>query len=138
MKNLISSEDENSETENTILSLDKVVASRKKPDLATLNDATKSITSEPLTIEEQREHTRTWLATRLFNILTISLIGTGVYIFVDSLVPQQISQERSNMHREIITLIWTSQVTLMGSALGFYFGSERNGSSNSKKTDADV
>jgi hypothetical protein len=53
-------------------------------------------------------------------------------IFLDLLVPRQVSQERSNMHRELITIIWTSQVTLVGSALGFYFGSERD-SNNSKK-----
>jgi hypothetical protein len=30
------------------------------------------------------------------------------------------------MHRELITIVWTSQVTLVSGAIGFYFASERS------------
>lgn len=134
-----SNEGQSKEAGNKILSLDELIENRGKlQNFDSLTKATQKISSSLVPIDQQRENTRALLATRLFSILIISLVGTGFYIFVDLLMPKQISQERSNMHREIITLIWTSQVTLMGSALGFYFGSERNGSSNSKKTDADV
>ncbi|MEH2201899.1 hypothetical protein [Nostoc sp.] len=77
-------------------------------------------------IEQQRESARTSLSESLLLLLTASLFGIGIYIFVDILAPKQVSKERSDMHRELITLIWTSQVTLVGSALGFYFGGEQN------------
>ncbi|MEH1884789.1 hypothetical protein [Nostoc sp.] len=77
-------------------------------------------------IEQQRESARTGLSQSLLLLLTASLLGIGIYIFLDLLVPKQVSKERSDMHRELITLIWTSQVTLVGSALGFYFGGEQN------------
>lgn len=35
---------------------------------------------------------------------------------------QEERKEQRTSHRELITLVWTSLVTLSGSALGFYFG----------------
>ena len=77
-------------------------------------------------IEQQRERARTYLSIGLLILLTASLIGTAVYIIADVRNPKELSQERRNMHRELITIIWTSQVTLAGSALGFYFGSQKD------------
>jgi hypothetical protein len=138
------SEGEGENTENQPISLDKFVQIRDKTGASSLGRSAKPQRSEvtildpgiqetQVGIEVQRERARTRLSVGLLGLLTASLVGTGVYIFLDLLVPRQISQERSNMHRELITIIWTSQVTLVGSALGFYFGSERDGSSNSKK-----
>ena len=76
-------------------------------------------------IEQQRERARTFLSAGLLILLTTSLLGTVVYIIVDVRNPKELSQERRNMHRELITILWTSQVTLAGSALGFYFGSQK-------------
>jgi hypothetical protein len=66
------------------------------------------------------------LSAGLLSLLTASLIGTAVYIVADVRNPKELSQERRNMHRELITILWTSQVTLAGSALGFYFGSQKD------------
>jgi hypothetical protein len=77
-------------------------------------------------IEQQRERARTFLSVGLLSLLTASLIGTAVYIIADVRNPKELSQERRNMHRELITILWTSQVTLAGSALGFYFGSQKD------------
>jgi hypothetical protein len=77
-------------------------------------------------IEQQRERARTYLSIGLLILLTASLIGTAVYIIADVRNPKELSQERRNMHRELITILWTSQVTLAGSALGFYFGSQKD------------
>ena len=95
--------------------------------------AASGIEETQVNVEVQRERARTRLSVGLLGLLTASLVGTGVYIFVDLLVPRNVSEQRSNTHRELITIIWTSQVTLVGSALGFYFGSERDSSNNSKK-----
>jgi hypothetical protein len=130
-------------TENQPISLDKFVQVRDKTGASSLGKSAKPQKSEAtildpgiqetqVGVEVQRERARTRLSVGLLGLLTASLAGTGAYIFLDLLVPRQISQERSNMHRELITIIWTSQVTLVGSALGFYFGSERD-SNNSKK-----
>ena len=76
-------------------------------------------------VEQQRETARTALSIGLLTLLTASLLGTDVYIVADVRNPKELSQERRNMHRELITILWTSQVTLAGSALGFYFGSQK-------------
>jgi hypothetical protein len=47
-----------------------------------------------------------------------TLIGIGVYIFF--------SLDDAMTKRELITLIWTSEVTLVSGALGFYFGRGSN------------
>ncbi len=65
-----------------------------------------------------QEQTRGWLAAALLVGLGITLVGIGVYIF--SL------QEEASIKRELITLVWTSEMTLVSSALGFYFGSKGN------------
>lgn len=77
-------------------------------------------------IEQQRERARNFLSAGLLILLTASLLGTVVYTIVDVRNPKELSQERRNMHRELITILWTSQVTLAGSALGFYFGSQKD------------
>jgi hypothetical protein len=75
--------------------------------------------SSPLAdnIPASQERTRSWLALGLLALLTISLIGIAVYVALN----------RDDVtNRELITLIWTSEVTLASSALGFYFGSKGN------------
>ncbi len=68
-------------------------------------------------IPASQERTRSWLALGLLALLTISLIGIAVYIAIN---------KDDVTNRELITLIWTSEVTLARSALGFYFGSKGN------------
>ena len=77
-------------------------------------------------VEQQRERTRTGLAVSLLTLLTLSVVGVSAYIVGDLWNPKELSQERRNMHRELMTILWTSQVTLAGSALGFYCGSQKD------------
>ena len=125
------------------LSLDEFVRTRDRVEASSLGKSstlqkTEATVLDPgiqetqVDVEVQRERARTRLSGGLLGLLTASLVGTGAYIFLDLLIPRQVSQERSNMHRELITIIWTSQVTLVGSALGFYFGSERDSNSSKK------
>jgi hypothetical protein len=68
-------------------------------------------------IPASQEKTRAKLAMGLLHLLGGSLIGIAVYIALN---------KDDVTNRELITLIWTSLVTLAGSALGFYFGSKGN------------
>ncbi len=128
MSNIDSSDaSEQSKTVSSIespLSLDDFA----KGSVEKIKDADKtevSVREKRISVEERRETARTFLSVGLLSLLTASLIGTAVYIVADVRNPKELSQERRNMHRELITILWTSQVTLAGSALGFYFGSQK-------------
>ncbi|NJM27580.1 MAG: hypothetical protein HC856_03865 [Pseudanabaena sp. RU_4_16] len=68
-------------------------------------------------IPASQEKTRARLAMGLLFLLGGSLIGIAIYVAFNR-------DDATN--RELITLIWTSEVTLASSALGFYFGSKGN------------
>jgi hypothetical protein len=76
------------------------------------------------TIDEQREDTRR----RLAELLVYSYIGTIVLTLL--LVAGDRfafywygkSPPTNDQSKDLITLIWTTQTTLVGTALGFYFG----------------
>jgi hypothetical protein len=128
MSNIDSSDaSEQSKTVSSIespLSLDDFA----KGSVEKIKDADKTevrVREKRISVEERRETARTFLSVGLLSLLTASLIGTAVYIVADVRNPKELSQERRNMHRELITILWTSQVTLAGSALGFYFGSQK-------------
>ncbi len=69
-------------------------------------------------ILKKQEEVRGRLALYLLIGLGGTLIGIGVYIFF--------SLDDAMTKRELITLIWTSEVTLVSGALGFYFGRGSN------------
>lgn len=54
-------------------------------------------------------------------ILLLGVVGTilGTFLYINK--SEKNVQETS---KDLITLMWTSQVTLLGSALGFYFGTK--------------
>lgn len=125
------------QTETTPPSLDEIIRSRERAgrSTGTSKPSTRkpsSVVETTVSVEVQRERTRTWLAGGLLGLLSLSLLGSGVYIFADLLFIRNSDQQRADMHRELITIIWTSQVTLVSGALGYYFGSEPNKSGNSE------
>jgi hypothetical protein len=63
------------------------------------------------------ERTRTWLAITLIVGLEVTFGAIGIFIYLT---------EDQAIKRELITLVLTSEVTLVSSALGFYFGSKGN------------
>ena len=98
-------------------------------------------------VQRRREWTRVLLAGGLMLYLGASIVAVVVYVCFDrsdrvqfdALLKSKETQEllkdekfrefiqderkeQRTLHRELITLLWTSQVTLVGSALGFYFG----------------
>ncbi|MUL39318.1 hypothetical protein [Gloeocapsopsis dulcis] len=68
-------------------------------------------------IVESQERTRANLATWLLISLGATLFGVSLFV---AFAP---ANEKTENDRQLITLIWTSEVTLVSSALGFYFGS---------------
>ena len=80
-------------------------------------------------IPRQQEQTRGWLAKTLVKTLIGTVAATFVVILVDkALVAFEKNTENQGL-REIITLIWTSETALIGTALGFYFGSQNSDNS---------
>ena len=71
-------------------------------------------------LKEQREDTRDWLAKGLL----CSLIGSYITSLIIIGVPQLRPQDEEQSIKDYLTLIITSQTTLVGTALGFYFGSK--------------
>ncbi len=63
-----------------------------------------------------QEKTRSYLAYVLLGLLALNLLGIAVYLGLGGATPES--------KRELITLVWTSLVTLVSGALGFYFGSK--------------
>jgi hypothetical protein len=67
--------------------------------------------------------------TRLSMLLVSGLIGTIFFIFVIVIMDKvafwgnKDAKEQSQSAKELITLVLTTQTTLIGTALGFYFGS---------------
>ncbi len=62
-----------------------------------------------------QERTRTWLAITLVVGLEVTFAAIGIFIYF---------AQDDSIKRELITLVLTSEVTLVSSALGFYFGSK--------------
>ncbi|NDJ24790.1 hypothetical protein GS682_24730 [Nostoc sp. B(2019)] len=109
--------------------------------------------------ERWRESTRTFLSLALFLSICLTQILVLAFVSAPLLLPFVVPSEKSKEQnedknvvklgdsafiyvvkneeegkasKELITLIWTSQVTLIGSALGFYFAANRD--NNSSKT----
>jgi len=86
-------------------------------------------------IPQQQEQTRSQLATFLIKIfagtlglslaLVISLVVLSITIDKDK---SENFDKTTALVKDLITLVVTSQIGLIGSALGFYFGSRNNDS----------
>jgi len=77
-----------------------------------------AIEASKFEILKKQEEVRGRLAIYLLIGLGVTLLGIGAYIFC--------SLDDPMTKRELITLIWTSEVTLVSGALGFYFGRGSN------------
>ena len=93
------------------------------------------------TIAERQEETRGDLAKGLIGILRLTIIFFFLLIVADRIVSASIFsasgqkyEYNSSESKEITTLILTSLTGLVGTALGFYFGS-RNSFTDSRRDD---
>ncbi len=78
---------------------------------------------------QQREQTRGWLAKMLVGTLILTIVLT--FIFVGTEVVLEVSgKDVDNQDlRELLTLILQLETTLIGTVLGFYFGSKNSNNS---------
>jgi hypothetical protein len=91
------------------------------------------LSSENFDIKKSREKTRSDLATILVTILSQTILASfflilvllGISIYVDDKKTASF-EKTSALAKELITVIFTAQIGLVGTALGFYFGSQSN------------
>ncbi len=84
----------------------------------TIKPITGNINETNAKIKISQESTRSILAYILFSIYSITIfLVLSILIFTDKIKPES--------RKEIIILILTSQSTIIGSALGFYFAKEK-------------
>ena len=119
-------------SERALPSLDEFLQNKSSSQGQSISIPKISVSETPVKVDVQRERTRTYLAGGLLALLGISLFGIGLYIILDTIFPRDASQEKKAMHRELITIVWTSQVTLVSGTLGFYFASERANNNSDK------
>ena len=86
-----------------------------------------------LNLEERQEETRSKLARFLIYILAGTLVGSFLLIIlviisavVLNLQDKPVLESNSLLAKDLITFIITAQTGLIGTALGFYFGSGTN------------
>lgn len=84
------------------------------------------------TLAERQETTRSQLATFLIKILAGTLIASFSLIIILIVMSHFIDQNQvesfnktSSLVKDLITFILTAQTGLIGTALGFYFGSHK-------------
>lgn len=78
-------------------------------------------------LPHKQEETRSKLAAKLVNLSIGTVIGVFALIAYDKYLVANDKKTDSQASKELITLIWTSQVALVGTALGFYFGNQKAG-----------
>jgi len=83
------------------------------------------ITEKKFNIQQSQEFTRSVLAGFLMFLLGASIFGVGAYIWSIKDTKDSNTEALKNS-RELITLLWTSQVTLTSGALAYYFASNKN------------
>lgn len=84
-------------------------------------------------LEEKQEETRSKLATFLIKMLATTLVSSFLLVvililstsFMDEKKAEFI-EKKSTLVKDLVTFIITAQTGLIGTALGFYFGSKSN------------
>lgn len=74
---------------------------------------------------ERQEFSRRIVAAFLLSSIGGTILATFVYLFLP-FFPNVEEPTNSDDAKELITLLWTSQIGLIGSAIGYYFGSGSN------------
>lgn len=84
-------------------------------------------------LEERQETTRAQLATFLIRILAGTLIASFSLVLIMILMAGFVGEEKreslkenNSLVKDLITFMLTAQTGLIGTALGFYFGSRGN------------
>jgi hypothetical protein len=76
---------------------------------------------KPFNVEGKQEKTRAWLAKGLVIIFGSTISAFFLFILIGIVFPTSVNTEEL---KELLILILTSEVGIIGTALGFYFGSQ--------------
>lgn len=111
------------------ISLDQVKDIEAIKPEADVELTTVKIDPELKSISIRRENTRKSIAFFLLSVLAFTVFSSLLVIplgkaFFISKYPKK--DVEKILDKDTINLIWTSQVTLIGTVLGFYFGKESN------------
>lgn len=79
-------------------------------------------TTEKKSISEQQESTRSTLAIWLVIALFFTYLVSFLLFFIVIWFPPEKEEDAFTKIKDVITLLITTQTGLVGSALGFYFG----------------
>ncbi len=103
-----------------------------RPDVEDLNQLYEKVQNEIKQEEDERkkledrlralEQSRREISTILLGCIAATILGTFLYIYI-SVSDTEDADKNDENAKELITLIWTSEVGLVGGALGYYFGS---------------
>lgn len=80
-------------------------------------------------IAQKQEDTRSQLAKTLLWLLIGTYIGSFLILIGVIFYPMQTNVDKSTVYtyiKDVVTLLITTQTALVGTALGFYFGSRNN------------
>ena len=98
-----------------------------------IKDLLPSQVDTSLKLEERQETTRSQLANYLIKILAGTLTASFGLIFILTIMSGSVDEKKaqsfeknSSLVKDLITFILTAQTGLIGTALGFYFGSRGN------------
>lgn len=124
-------EDEKPSVREPIIDIRNLSPNQSKLDVPTQSEL--DIPKQSSDLRHKQEATRADLATRLINILSTTIIASFVLviglmlisIFVDEKKTSSLDKT-SALAKDLITVIFTAQIGLVGTALGFYFGSKGN------------
>ena len=87
------------------------------------------VSNKKKSITQQQEQTRSWLAKTLVRTLMGTIVLTFILVGTEMVLEVSGKNVDNKDLRGIITLIWTSETALIGTALGFYFGSQNSDNS---------
>jgi hypothetical protein len=90
--------------------------------LGELDSKKPAATASEEDILRKRETARSWLAKALIYSLWGTITVTFSLVLIDRFMLYSGKTVNQDQGEDLITLIWTAQTTLVGTALGFYFG----------------
>lgn len=122
-------------TDGNVESVSKLVKFDIQDKIGSLSNDLKKVQRDVEDITRIETLTRRIIAISIITCIGMTLLGSFAYMFTSIFAEQEkTNQDARNDAKELITLLWTGQIGLIGSAMGYYFGSgSKNSSTKSDK-----